>query len=202
MRKIILIVVAIAALAGAWYLGKTTGKDCCKETGKAGELAAANEFPDGKNSKLRNLVVLHFEEYLDNYTYYVKVNNYEDFKLEIIKDTIQGFYYSGFFQSFKNVGSGNSESHGRDNPLKPDKTYDNNFTIYAVKDGTGERIEIGYYTTGSFKGQNLLDHKTNLVYQFVFIPKLDKVLPQKKEKIILPLQNPPINPIGPAPGPG
>ena len=202
MKKIILIIAAIAALAGAFFWGKHSGKSCCKDEGKTGALAAANEFPDGKNSKLRNLVVLHFEEYLDNYSYYVKANTFEDYRLEIKADTIQGIYFSGFFQSLKNVGVGNTEGHGRDNPLKPDKSYDNVFTIYAINNDTKERVEIGYYSTGNFTGQDLINHKSNLVYEFVYIPKSDKVLPKKKDKIILPLQNPPINPIGPAPGPG
>jgi hypothetical protein len=216
MKKLILILVAAAALFGAWYLGKTTGKDCCKEESTSSKKVALDQsckdlddddFIDGKCSRLRILNIFSFEDTeldLANYKYTLKVNEYDEEDLEIKKQYKN--YYASLVQTFRKKGS-------TDNPQRTDgkgdykldygKTYINRFTIFKINKKDESKREVIYSDSNApgFKGKTLKDMKTNLVFQFVPVPKTP-IITQEGEGGPKPLQNPPIGAAGSGPGPG
>jgi hypothetical protein len=211
MRKIILIVVAIAALAGAWYLGKTTGKDCCKETGKAGEDAALADFNDGPQSRIRILNVFAFEDTtLDivNCTYKYKIGNSPEEDLTIYVE--ENRRYSAVFQSFRKKGGplqSQRPNNDGDFEIEDDKMYRCTFIITQIDKAGNRKVILDTkheLPEDQYTGKTLKDAKSNLFYQYIPVRKTDKSEGQeaKRDGDIKPLQNPPINPIGPAPGPG
>ncbi len=206
MKKIILIIAAIAALAGAFFWGKHSGKSCCKDEGKVNGLAS-DGFKDGPQSRIRILNVFAFQDTnldITNYKYVYKIDNGP---VEVLPIYVEGNRrYSAVFQSFRKKGGGlNSERPKNDGDYEIDdnKQYQSTFIIIQIDKKNGDSTEI-FKTSHEkqYTGKTLKDAESNLFYQFIPVRKKDKSAVTSRDGDIKPLQNPPINPIGPAPGPG
>lgn len=196
MKNLLLILIAAAALFGAWYLGKTTGKDCCKS-----EKAIISEEEEEGGAEAGGLekvparvrILMHFR--IDNpqegYTYFYTYGNNEKEVYEIIADS---FYVR--INGTPELNRTNGKQDVIDSITiiaKKDKIVSKKTTLYTTY--KRQRISDSYSYTQLiyFDGKAVVEEKEDKVYEY----KDDglAIIPGK----IFNLMNPPVRPIGPPP---
>lgn len=174
MKKVLLIIAFIAALIGAWFLGKRSA-----EKGLAEPETSSSDLKLKVKAPVRNAIIFKIDNKENDVEYFVKFNNGSE--LKIYDDSM-------YFQVLL-------PKEDLDNTGK--KTYTNTIEIYGRKNG----VTIPYgKSTITYSHKQVLNLDSYLIYQVV---RFDASIRDGKapgfyknpEHIFTPAQSPPIKPI-------